>query len=181
LDIQKDVGLNERFVTYLYALEVQQLVNSGQEEELQEVQEGYSIPEERAQLIIEAACRRYLDQLMNLAFRAAKKFDEKDANRWLLEIVKYSQYVSGIIDCDGSIFSAKDKERLISYLEAMELDKDLAEGEESIVDRMQRMINLTEAYVPPLSGIQGLIDGTINLNQLMVADPSENRKRWAWG
>lgn len=168
-------------MTYLYALEVQKLVNSGQEDELQEIQETYCIPEEKAQGIIEAACKRYLDQLFNLALRATKKFDEKDANRWLTEIVKYARYVSGTIDCDGSIFTEKDKERLLLYLESMALDVNLAEGEESIVDRMRRMMNLTEAYVPPLSGIQALIDGTIDLNKVMIADPSENRKRWAWG
>ena len=76
LDIQKDAGFNERLVTYMYALEVQSMIENGEEENLKDVQEAYDIPEDRASEIVEAASKRYVSQLLNLALRAAKKYDE---------------------------------------------------------------------------------------------------------
>ena len=51
--MQKDTGFNEKLVTYLYALEVQQLVESGDEGSLGDVQEAYDIPQERAEQVVE--------------------------------------------------------------------------------------------------------------------------------
>ena len=55
--MQRDTGFNEKLVTYLYALEVQQLVESGQEGSLADVQEAYDIPQERAEQIVEVRLR----------------------------------------------------------------------------------------------------------------------------
>lgn len=183
----KDLEFNARLISYLFALEVQDMIQNGRENELQDLQEAYSIPQERAAVIIEVAAKRYLNQLLNLAFRGAKRYDEKDTVVWLREIVKYTQFISegGRVDCDGNLFSEKDKERLISYYENMMMTPDISSEDESKVretcEELRRIIQLTESYVAPLSGIQGLLGGMVNLNDLMVADPSENRKRWAWG
>ena len=53
--MQKDTGFNEKLVTYLYALEVQQLVESGEEGSLADVQEAYDIPQEKAEQIVEVS------------------------------------------------------------------------------------------------------------------------------
>ena len=50
LNLRTDVGFSEKLVTYLFALEVQYLVENGRETELQEVQEAYDLPEDRAQV-----------------------------------------------------------------------------------------------------------------------------------
>jgi hypothetical protein len=51
LDLQKDAGFNEKLVTYLYAMEVQYMIDNNLESELQEVQEAYDIPEEQAEVL----------------------------------------------------------------------------------------------------------------------------------
>ena len=45
-----DVGFSEKLVTFLFALEVQYLIENSRESELPEVQQAYDIPEERAQV-----------------------------------------------------------------------------------------------------------------------------------
>lgn len=159
LDFRKDTGFNDKLVTYLYALEVQSLVESGRENELKDVQEVYDIPEDKAQEIIEASCKRYLSQILNLALRAAKKYDEKESARWMREVVKYSTFISDSVDADGNIFSEADRARLISFYEA-ELGSEVSnEDKSSISDRLKHLINLSPDYVPPESGIDGLVGG----------------------
>jgi hypothetical protein len=48
LSLRTDAGFNERLLTYLFTLEVQNLIESGRENELKDLQEAYDIPEERA-------------------------------------------------------------------------------------------------------------------------------------
>jgi hypothetical protein len=188
----KDLGFNERLVTYLYSLEVQDVIQKGREDELQDIQEFYNIPQDKAASIIESSAKRYLSQLFNLAFRGAKRYDEKDTLMWLKEIVKYVQFISedNRVECDGNLFSEKDKERLLSYFENSFMNNDkLSDGtpemsESKITemsDALRRIIYLTDDYVAPLSGIQGLLGGMTDLNEIMLSDPSANRKRWAWG
>lgn len=237
LDFQKDIGFNVNFISYLYALEVANIINSGylyirndcrsltslmthclctgeDTDLLQEAQEAYGIPEEQAKQIIEAAAKRYVSQLLNLALRAAKKYDEIDSLKWMNQIIKYSQFISDKVDCDGSLFSEKDKDRLLNYymnsvntatvkpssadiiidsttdesvVEEPSESTDLSVLNEKQVElndsmeRLRRLIHLSNDYVAPLSGIEGLLGGLTNVNDLMIADPSENRKRWAWG
>jgi len=127
---------------------------------------------------VEACCKRYISQLLNLALRAAKKYDERDAAKWLREIVKYAVFVEGAVEADGNIYSEADKLRLIEFYHG---DADAGDDREENAKKLKSLIFLTEAYVAPLSGIDGLLGKVQNLNDLMLADPSANKKRWAWG
>lgn len=185
--MKKDTGFNDKLITYLYALEVQSIIENDTVEELKDVQDAYDIPEDRAELIVEACSKRYINQLLNLALRAAKKYDEKDCMRWVKSIAKYAVFVDGTVDADANMYSESDKARLINFFENSE-DSELAEqsplGGETRTDMVQRLkliINLTEDYVAPLQGIEGLLGNVQNLNELMIADPKANKKRWAWG
>lgn len=175
MDFKKDIGFNDRLVTYLYALEAQDLIEMGQEDELQDVQEAYGIPDEEAPGIIEGAARRYLSQLFNFALRSAKRYDEKESVKWLREILKYTQFITVPIDCDANLFLPKDKDRLLGYL-ANNLES-LQQSDETSLEKLNEIIKLSDDYVSPLSGIEGLMGGIKNLNELMVADASENKKR----
>ena len=155
-DMQKDAGFNDKLITYLYALEVQSLVEGGLESDLREVQEAYDIPEERAAQIIEASCRRYVSQLFNLALRSAKKYDEKASVGWVAEILKYAPFISTPVDADGNIFMESDKVRMIEFYVS-----NMAAGGADVpelVAKLKFLCNLTESYVPPIEGIDGLLD-----------------------
>lgn len=147
----KSIGFNDKLITYLYALEVQYLIENNLENELKDTQESYGIPEDRAEEVISAACKRYISQLLNLALRAAKKYDEKDCVSWIKEILKYSLFVSDSVDADGNMFTDKDKDRMIEfYLSSEDSNSDSAE-------KLKNLVNLTENYVPPIEGIDGLL------------------------
>ena len=81
-------------MTYLYALEVQDLIERGEETLLQDVREAYDIPEEIAAQIVELSCKRYISQLLNLALRAAKRYKEEEAVEWTKQIAKYAEFVA---------------------------------------------------------------------------------------
>jgi hypothetical protein len=185
--MKKDTGFNDKLITYLYALEVQSMIENDEVDELKDLQDAYDIPEEKAEMIVDACSKRYINQLLNLALRAAKKYDEKDCMRWMKSIAKYAVFVSGTVDADENMYSENDKARMINFYENSE-DPDLVSqsplGSESrleMVERLKSIINLTEDYVAPLQGIEGLLGNVQNLNELMVADPKANKKRWAWG
>ena len=178
LNLQKDVGFNDKLVTYMYALEVQYLIENGLEDQLRDIQEAYDIPDEQAVGIIESCSKRYINQLLNLALRAAKRYDEKEAVSLAREIVKYARFVEGAVEADGNIYSEADKLRLIEFYHG---DADAGDDREENAKKLTSLIFLTEAYVAPLSGIDGLLGKVQNLNDLMLADPSANKKRWAWG
>lgn len=184
-----DLGFSDPLITYLYALEVQLLVEGGTaEEELGELQTAYDIPEQRAAEIVEATCKRYISQLLNLALRAAKKYDERDAVRWLKHILKYAPFVSSAVDADGNLFSAADKARLGAFLQA-ELDsgedaelRALSERVGDVREKLREMIRLTEDFVAPLQGIEGLLGNVKTLAQLEAdLNVDQGRKAWAWG
>lgn len=198
MDIRKDVGFSDKLITYMYALEVQDLVDQGREEELQDVMEAYDIPEDRAADIVEACCKRYISQLLNLGLRAAKKYDEKEALQWMREIAKYSQFVTGTVDADGTLFDEEDKKRMISFYQtelestqssSEDAEKETSENELALredenriaeeCDRLRDMINLTESFVPPTLGIAGLLGNAIGLNEMSM-DSGKGKKQWAW-
>lgn len=183
-NLQKDVGFNDKLVAYLYALEVQYLIENGMEDQLKDIQEAYDIPDESAEKIVEACSKRYINQILNLALRAAKKYDEKGTMVWVKELVKYAVFVEGTVDADGNIFSEKDKLRLIGFYESSDESEGITTAgieKDEMAEKLKNMINVTEDYVAPLSGIEGLLGNVQNLNDLMIADPSANKKRWAWG
>jgi hypothetical protein len=53
LNLLTDVGFTEKLVTFLFALEVQYVIENSRESDLPEVQQAYDIPEERAQVRID--------------------------------------------------------------------------------------------------------------------------------
>jgi hypothetical protein len=179
--MQKDTGFNERLITYLYALEVQYLVENGEETELQNVQEAYDIPDERAEAIVEASCKRYVSQLLNLALRAARKYNEPESVRYTKQVAKYAKFVSGQVDADGTMFSEDDKKRMISFFESAmrDEDPDHVDEEYQVAEKLRSMINLTEEFVAPLQGIDGLL-GKVKGMDAMDGDES-GEKKWAWG
>ena len=177
LDLQKDTGFNERFVAYLFSLEVQYVIDGGMIDELQEIQQAYDIPEERAEDIIEASCIRYMSQILNFALRAAKKYDETEAVKWGQAVLKYTPFVSRTVDADGNMFSEPDKDRLISFLhDELRGSGNESEEDKAAISRLKDMINLTRDYVAPLKGIEGL-EGKIPKS----VDFDEGQKKWSWG
>lgn len=188
VDWRRDLGFNDQLLTYLYALEVQRLVDTGAEEELGELQSAYDIPVEHAAEVVEATCKRYISQLLNLALRGAKKYDERDAVAWLKRILKFAPFVSGAIDADGNLFTEADKARLIEFYHAeMESGGDaeligLSKRVGDVREKLRGMIHLTEDFVAPVQGIEGLLGNVKNLAQLgSDFNVDEGRKTWAWG
>jgi len=159
LDMQKDTGFNPKLVTYLYALEVQQFVKDGEEASLGDVQEAYDIPQNQAEEIVEESCKRYVSQLLNLALRAAKKYDEADTVQWVAQIAKYAVFISSPVDADGNLFTSDDKKRMINFYEASLKDA-AAQGQDidlEISDKLRSIVNLTEEFQAPVDGIEGLL------------------------
>jgi hypothetical protein len=147
--------------------------------QLVEAQEAYSIPPDRAQEIVEACCKKYISQVLNLALRDARKYNEKGVIQWTALISKYMQFVSGSVDADGNKFTEGDKERLILFYEGYLKEEDRSDEIEETSSRLKSLINLTDKYVPPLQGIDGLI-GKVSGMQSLSGD-NDNRKKWAWG
>jgi hypothetical protein len=140
---------------------------------------------------VEACCKRYISQLLNLALRAAKKYDERDAAKWLKEIVKYAIFIPDgvVVDADGNLFSEKDKERLISFYQSeseddASLSTDDGQAAQAMTIKLKEMIHLTESFVAPIQGIEGLLGNVKSLSQLGrdsdSTKPGEKRP-WAWG
>lgn len=179
LDMRKDTGFNDKLVAYLYALEVQYIVDNDLESELAEAQETYDIPPDRAEAVIEACCKKYVSQVLNLAFRDAKKYNEKSAVAWTSQIVKYMRFISGAVDADGNKFSAEDKARLVEFYESYMQDEGAdAEQIAETCGRLKSVINLTESYIPPLQGIDGLVGPVSGMTRF---SDGNDKKAWAWG
>ena len=177
LELQKDTGFNERFVAYLFSLEVQYAIENDMVDELQEIQQAYDIPEERAEAIIEVSCVRYMSQILNFALRAAKKYDETEAVKWGQAVLKYAPFISNTVDADGNMFSESDKDRLISFLhDELRGSGNESEDDRAAISRLKDLIKLTKDYVAPLKGIEGL-EGKIPKS----VDFDEGQKKWSWG
>lgn len=181
LEMQKDTGFNERLVTYLYALEVQSMIERGEEENLKDAQEAYDIPEDRASQIVEVSCKRYISQLLNLALRAARKYDERESVSWARQIAKFAFFVSDKVDADGNLFVEEDKNRLISFYEASLREETGAQQAGEVCDKLRTMINLTDDFVAPIDGIDGLLGKVGGMQVVGGGDPGDDRKKWAWG
>ena len=156
LDMREDIGLNPSVVSYLYSLEVQAAIEEGEEIELLELQEAYSIPEETAAYIVDVTSRRYISQLLSIGLSHAKKYEEALANSITEKIVNFMDLIEGSVDADGNLFNEDDKERLVVFFRDRE-HGDLSEKEKRRVSaRLRSLINLTENFVAPLEGIAGL-------------------------
>ena len=185
--MKKDTGFNDKLLTYLYALEVQAMIENDELDELKDIQEAYDIPDDKAEMIVEACSKRFVNQLLNLALRAAKKYDEKETMRYAKSIAKYAVFINGIVEADANIYSESDKARLINFFansedpEMLERYPTDSDARAEMTEKLTSIIHLTEEYVAPLQGIEGLLGNSQNLNDLMIADPKANKKRWAWG
>jgi len=188
LDVQKDTGFNEKVVTLMYALEVQFAIENDLTDELAEIQEGYGIPSERAAAIVEATAERFVSQLLNLALRAAKKYDERECVKWTNKVSTYASFITGTVLADGNLFSEDDKARLLSFFEgSLKLSASeggagqggvsSAEQATEATERLRHLIVLSEDFVPPIEGIDGLLGSVKGVAGQTEAD----RKPWAWG
>jgi hypothetical protein len=157
LNLQKDAGFNPKMISYLYTLEVQASIEEGLETDLQEIQEAYEIPQDRAEAIVEATCKRYISQLLNLALASAKKYKEEDSNKYTLQITKYMFFFDGSVDADGNLFSEDDKDRLITFFRDREGSNLSNDDKKEISSRLKSLINLTEDFVAPVEGLAGLL------------------------
>lgn len=157
--MRKDTGFNDKLVTYLYALEVQYMIENELESELQEAQEVYDIPEDRAAEIVEAACKKFISQILNFALRDARKYNEPGTIQWTGVVAKYMKYVTGSVDADGMKFTEDDKSRLISMYEEYLRDPSVGSAEEAseIGQRLRSLIRLDDSFVAPMQGIDGLM------------------------
>ena len=157
LDIQKDAGFNPKLVSYMYTLEVQDMIENGQEAELQEIQEAYDIPRQQAEAIVEATCKRYVSQLLNIALAAAKKYNEVESVKWTQKIAKYMFFFSDSVDADGGMFSEDDKERLITFFRDNENSTRDPIQKKEVAMRLKSLIRLNDDFVAPVEGLAGLL------------------------
>lgn len=163
----KDLGFKPRLMSSLYALEVQQLINvqdesdvdgSGLAAELKDALSYYELSEEVAAEIIPLTCTRFLQQEVQLLLRAAKSFNEGETVMRARNVLRFAQFVDPEtrIAADLSSFSEVDKSRIADfYLASME-DSDL-EAAGANVERLRKLITLTEDYEPPENGMDGLL------------------------
>jgi hypothetical protein len=206
--MQEDAGFSAGMAAFLFALEVQYLVeNSLVEAEFLQLPAAYGIPDERAHDILEATCARYVSQLLNLALRAAKKYDEREAVRWATQVLQYASYIPGAVAADGNLFKSADKARLIAFCQA--------QAEAQVVDALPVLIpaegartgspggplelravlatkfdNSVTNMVAKLQGLISLRDDFVPPVQGMqglLSTPSDKsaaaqgKKLWAWG
>jgi hypothetical protein len=176
LDIQADTGCTPQVVAFMYALEIQDMIERGDTDGLADAQEGYGIPEERASDMVEVTCRRYVSQILNFALRAARKYNEQECVMQTQRVLDFAQFIDiaegGAVDADGNMFSEDDKERLIAFHEggrrsnaaaaaSEEAGGGLAEATASSgkedAELLRALINLTEEYKPAEGGIDGLL------------------------
>ena len=120
LELQEESGFSSALVSTLFGLEVQYLIEhslEGDATEFAGIKQVYGIPEARAQELFESVCRRYVSQLLSIALRLAKKYDEANAMVWMKRLLRYAVYLSDAVpvEVDGSLYTDADKERLIGF------------------------------------------------------------------
>ena len=176
LDIQQDTGCTPQVVTFMYALEIQDMIERGDADGLADAQEGYGIPEERASEMVEVTSRRYVSQILNFALRAARKYNEQEAVLQVKKVLDFAQFIDvsdSPVDADGNMFSEDDKDRLIAFHEGSKRQMGgvvaSAGGNEGLAETgsgtstkedaemLRALINLTEDYKPAEGGIDGLL------------------------
>lgn len=168
-------------------LQVQYMIENDLLSEIPEAQEVYDIPQDRAEAVIEACAGKFVSQLLNLALRASKKYDEVDALRWMIEVAKFSQFISSPVLADGNLFSEDDKQRMISFYAASltaEGDEDVGVTQKDIEDeceRLKALVVLSKDFVPPINGINGLLGALPGTDQFSDTDIKDDKKKWAWG
>lgn len=111
------MGFNSIMLSVLFALEVQALVEQGRETEIGDLQQVYGLSETQAVSLVEVATKRYLSQVITLALRAAKRYDEGDAVRWVNTVAKYAVFMpeTAKIAADANLYRAEDIDRLVTF------------------------------------------------------------------
>jgi hypothetical protein len=156
---REDTGFGDQFIGYMYALEVQDLVESDRVDELRDLQEAYEMPEEAAASIVDNASRRYINQMLNFALRAAAAYKEVECITWTKKILQFAEFTDARVDANGAIFNQEDKRRLIGFMED-HLREEVDEEEEVIGEtlaRIDELIHLSSDYITPYNGIDGLM------------------------
>ena len=166
-------------ISFLFAVEVRELVESGDHGSLLDIQESYAIPGTEAEALIQGVCKKYASQVLNIALRGAKRYDGPECLDYTDRYIRFSEFVDGIVDADGNVFNEKDKDQLISFY--ISKKEELTGGDSTsdykdIVSKLRESINLNKEFVPPLEGIDGLV-GKVTLPN---AEEDENYQ-WAWG
>ena len=86
------------------------------------------------------------------------------------------------MDADGNVFTEDDKERLISFYENSIRERlsgeDATEVQaeaEAVSARLKALINITDKFVAPVDGIDGLL-GKLSGMQAV----GDGEQKWAW-
>ena len=163
----------------LFAVEAQALLESGREDELEELREAYELSEDAAEEIVQLVCKKYVSQLQNLALRASKLYNEEEAVKWTKEILKYARFFEGSVDADAMLFDEEDKERLISFMEsdASSAEEGLSATDHESANRLRDLIRLTPSFKAPQGGIDGLLKTGPAPPPIKISDA---KKKWAW-
>jgi hypothetical protein len=120
--------------------------------------------------------------------RAAKKYDERESVRWTNKVSTYASFISGTVLADGNLFSEDDKARLLSFFEgSLKLSSSeggagqggvsSSEQATEATERLRQLIVLSEDFVPPIEGIDGLLGSVKGV----AGQTESDRKPWAWG
>jgi len=166
LNLKSDIDFKDDALGLMFTSEVQYLIETGREDEIQEAQEAYDIPPVMAKAIISWTCRKYVSELLNLALMASCKYREEECVSWTKEILKYTPYFEGRVDADGLLFREEDVNRMIDFYESALVEEqhggeglEGAQEHEAIV-RLRGLVKLTNDYKGPIGGIKGLLSET---------------------
>lgn len=131
----QEIGFSPVFVSLLFAMEVQDAIETQREDELRDLQELYDFEASTAVLIIEASVKRYLSQVIALALSAAKRFNEPVAVDLATTILRYLPMISDTVKiaADGNLFRPADVERLVSFYLA-DVDNQITEIQQTLQD-----------------------------------------------
>lgn len=180
VSLKTDAGFNDDLLAFMFASEIQSLIEKGEEADIADLLPVYDLSENAAEAIVAAACRRYVSQLTSLALLAARKYKETESVEWTKQMLKYAVYFEGPVDADGLFFTEADKDRLISFYESeMNAETGFSDAEHESVLRLRDLIHLNEDFSPPKSGIAGLLAGPNGIVKSKT-DLKSEKKKWAW-
>lgn len=157
MSLVEDVGFTHITAGLMFALEVQQLVETSREAEIEAVRQAYDIPTQSAGGIVESTCRRYVTMLVNKAMTAVTEHKHRLALGMVKRVLKYAKFItSGTVDADGGNFDESHKNAIIAcYANELRAGTDpeilayAAEGD--MEQRLRDLIYLDPAYYVELS------------------------------
>lgn len=155
MSLKDDLKFPDITLALMYALEVQEMVETSREAEFAEVQHTYGLDDQAADAVIESTCRRYMTQLVNKALQATKDFKEHDALQLLKRMLRYAKFVTtGTVEADGGNFGEADKSSLIAvYANEARAGTDpeirALEAQGDQTQRLRELIELDPFYYVP--------------------------------